>query len=363
MLKKELTQVTKLDFAGEQIYVGIDTHKKSWKVALYHKETYLKTFTQDPNPELLVNHLDKNYPGADFRCAYEAGFSGFWLQKYLSKKGINCIVVNPADIPTTHKEKEFKTDPRDCRKIAKTLRSDLIEGIYIPSDQGLEYRKVVRIYHDMSRNYTRYKNKVKSMLNFYGIEYPEKFKTTDNHWSNAFYNWLMHIKLTTDEGSWALQWYTQECLRAKELKRIATTKVRELSRTSNFSKYVNLLRSIPGIGLITAMTIITEIEEIKRFRNLDLLCSYIGLIPSTNSSGEKERIGEITNRGNKFLKNVIIESSWMAIRRDPSLLHTYTRLKNKNESNKAIIRVARKLVARIMYVLVNEKPYEIRYNQ
>lgn len=353
-------QRTKLSFKGEQIFVGIDTHKKNWKVSLYHQQTSLKAFSQDPNPELLVNYLHRNFPEADYYCAYEAGFSGFWLQKYLSKNGINCIVVNPADIPTSHKEKEFKTDPRDCRKIAKALRSNLLEAIYVPTDAGLEYRKVVRLYHDMSKNYTRYKNKVKGILNFYGINYPPEFESSNNHWSSSFFSWLGGLRLTNSFGDWTLQFYVQECLKAKELKRIATSKVRELSRTDTFKRQVLLLRSIPGIGLITAMTIITEIEDINRFRNLDTLCSYIGIIPSTKSSGEKERTGGLTHRGNKFLKGLIIESAWMAIRRDPGLLQTYTRLKNREE-NKAIIRIARKLTARIIYVLVNQKPYDMRY--
>jgi transposase len=359
MLRTE--QFTKLNFQGEQIFVGIDTHKKNWKVALYHEQTSLKTFTQDPKPELLVNYLRRNFPGAEFQCAYEAGFSGFWLQKHLEREGISCIVVNPADVPTSHKEKEFKTDPRDCRKIAKALQSNLLEGIYIPSDPGLDYRKVVRLYHDMSKNYTRNKNKVKGIINFYGIDYPVEFQSTYNHWSNSFFSWLEELRLTNEDGDWALQFYIKEALRAKELKRFATRKVRELSKTEVFKKQVLLLRSISGIGLITAMTIITEIENIQRFPNLDTFCAYIGLIPSTKSSGEKDKVGGITHRGNKYLKGLLIESAWMAIRSDPSLFQTYTRLKNREE-NKAIIRIARKLAARIMYVLVNEKPYEIRYN-
>ena len=353
-------QSTKINFEGENIYVGIDTHKKNWKVALYHKEVSLKTFSQEANPEFLVRYLKKNYPRAQYHCAYEAGFCGFWIQKYLEKKGVNCIIVNPADIPTSHKEKEFKTDPRDCRKIARSLRSNLLEPIYIPSDEGLESRHIVRLFHDMSKNYTRYKNKVKAMLNFYGINYPQEFQSPNNHWSNNFYSWLQKIKLKSEQGTWVLQAYVQECLKAKELKKIVTRRVRELSKTERYSKPVINLRSIPGIGLITSMKILTEIEDIQRFRNLDKMCSYIGIIPSTNSSGEKEIIGEITNRGNKFLKGAIIESSWMAIRTDPILFHKYVQLKNKMDRNKAIIRIARKLVARIMYVLVNEKPFEIR---
>ena len=345
------------NFKDETIYVGIDTHKKNWNVSLYHKETALQTFSQAARTELLVTYLHKHYPGANYLCAYEAGFSGYWIQKSLVRQGIQCIIVNPADIPTTHKEKEFKSDPRDCRKIARCLRSNLLEAIYIPTDQGIEARHVVRLYHDMSKNYTRFKNKIKSVINFYGIDYPSEFHSTNTHWSNKFYTWLKSLRLTSESGNWVLEILIRECLKSKELKNEATRKVRELSKTSRYANLVLLLRSIPSIGLITSMKILTEIEDIKRFSNLDTLCSYIGLIPSTQSSGEKERIGEITNRGNKFLKGAIIESAWMAIRRDPSLLHKYLQLKSRMDGNKAIIRIARKLLARIRFVLIHNKPY------
>lgn len=352
-------QSTKFSFEGEEIFVGIDTHKKNWRVALYHNETALKSFTQEPQPMALVNYLNRNYPGARYHCAYEAGFCGFWIQKELAQNGIDCIIVNPADVPTSHKDKEFKTDPRDCKKIARSLRSDLLEPIYIPTDNGIEERHIIRLYLDMSRNYTRYKNKVKSILNFYGIDYPDEFKDCNSHWSHNFYVWLSSLKLTSDSGTWTLQFYVEECLKAKEIKKQALRKVRDLSNTRKYSKNIVLLRSIPGVGLITAMQFLTEIENIHRFRSLDQFCSYIGLIPTTNSSGEKERVGEITKRGNKILKSAIVESAWMAIRRDPSLLYSYLQLKKRMDGNKAIIRIARKLLSRIMFVLVNEKKYEI----
>ncbi|NQU88626.1 MAG: hypothetical protein HQ541_23020 [Mariniphaga sp.] len=80
-----LTQDNELNFNGENIYIGIDTHKKNWKVALYSNDTALKTFTQNPEPGLLINHLKRNYPHANYYCAYEAGFSGFGVQKHLTK--------------------------------------------------------------------------------------------------------------------------------------------------------------------------------------------------------------------------------------------------------------------------------------
>lgn len=82
----------------------------------------------------------------------------------------------------------------------------------------------------------------------------------------------------------------------------ATVEIRELSQSEAYAGQVLLLRSIPGIGSLTAMTILTELEQINRFSNFDQLCSFVGLIPSTNSSGEKENIGELTHRGNNFLR-------------------------------------------------------------
>jgi transposase len=355
------TQVTKLNFDGTRLYVGIDTHKKSWTVSLCTNDLTLKTFTQDPDPDLLVKHLKKNYPKAEYQCAYEAGFCGFWIQKALTAKGVDCIVVNPADVPTTNKELTQKTDPRDSKKIARSLKNQELKPIYIPSDYSIESRGIVRLYYDKVKNYTRYKNKVKGLINFYGIAYPKEFIHQGSHWSKAFYQWLTGIELSQDNGTWYFQFYIQDCLKARDQVTMALQKVKELSENQVYSKQVKLLRSIPGVGLITAMTIITELEDVNnRFSNLDQLCSYIGLIPSTRSSGEKESTGEMTTRGNKYLKKIIIECAWMVIRHDPAMLQTFKSLTSRMNANKAIVRIARKLLARIRYVLNNQQPYQIR---
>ena len=352
------TQVNKLNFTGQDLYIGLDTHKKNWKVALYHNDLALKTFVQDPEPEKLVYYLRKNYPGATYHCAYEASYCGFWIQKALEKNGINCMVVNPADVPTTDKEKKFKTDKRDCRKIARSLRNGELDAIYIPSDECLEDRNLVRLNKDMVKNNTRYKNKIKSILFFYGINMPEEFKNVNTHWSINFYKWLQDIKLKTETGTSSLQFYVRESLHANILVKETTKKLVELSRTKKYVNKIKLLRSIPGIGLKSALTLLTELEDINRFKTLDKLCAYFGLIPNTNSSGEKERIGEMTNRGNSHLKTIIIESAWMAIRHDPVLLYQYQNCIKRMNSNNAIIRIAKKLLNRVRFVMINEIEYK-----
>jgi transposase len=136
-----------------------------------------------------------------------------------------------------------------------------------------------------------------------------------------------------------------------------TREIRNLSNNEKYSNLVPLLCSVPGIGLISAMIISSEIQDIRRFKNIDHQCAYIGLIPNTHSSGEKDNIGKITKRGNKHLKNALIECAWMSIKYDPALLITLKRLSKTMDSNKAIIRISRNLLSRIRYVLTNNKPY------
>ena len=128
-----MTQAKKLDFTGQKIFCGIDVHKKSWSVCIRSEHSELKAFVQNPSVADLAQYLRSNYPLADFRLVYEAGFCGFSYQRAFVKEGINCIIINPADVPTSDKDKQQKTDAVDCRKLSCCLRDHLLEGIYIPS--------------------------------------------------------------------------------------------------------------------------------------------------------------------------------------------------------------------------------------
>ena len=118
-----LMQRNELNFSGQKIYVGIDVHLKSWSVTILTEHLHHKTFTQSSSPSALVHYLTHNFPGGMYQSAYEAGFSGLWAHYELVKMGVNNIVVNPADVPSTQKEQLQKTDRVDSRKIARSLRS------------------------------------------------------------------------------------------------------------------------------------------------------------------------------------------------------------------------------------------------
>jgi transposase len=351
------TQSNKIDFSNQNIYVGFDVHQKSWKVTILTEKVALKTFSQDPKPELLYQYLKRNFPGGIYHSAYEAGFCGYWIHNKLLSFGINSIVVNAADIPTTNKERVQKEDKRDSRKIARSLRSGDLKAVYVPVLKTLEDRSLLRARATMVKDLTRFKNRIKSFLYFHGINFPESFSKPQTHWSKRFMTWLESIELTEESGKITLSSLIQQSknLRASVLD--LTKQIQKLSQTDPYQNEVIWLRSLAGIGVLTAMTVLTEVESINRFSNLDKLCSYIGLVPSTNSSGEKEITGDITPRGHSILRAAIIESAWVAVRHDPVLMKSHLEYCKRMEPNESIVRIAKKLLSRIKFVLKNKQPY------
>lgn len=351
-----MKQVKHLDFSGQNIFCGIDVHKKSWKLSIRSYQMELQSFSQDPSVRALETYLHRNYPGASYKVVYEAGFSGFGFQREFTRKGIDCIVVHPADVPTMDKEKQRKSDPVDCRKLSKTLSGNFLTGIFIPDVQQQDDRCVVRAYNQFVKDQTRYKNRIKGWLDFQGIPLPDE--DDHKHWSANFIKWLRELSLPTNSARTALNLLIQGLQQARNQVLLATKELRLLSKQDKYSQQVKLLRSIPGIGLINSMRLITEIGDINRFRGLDQLCDYVGLVPKTHSSAEHQQVMGLTNRGNHKLREALIESSWIAVSKDPALAMAYSGYIKKMKPNRAIIKIAKKLLNRIRYVMKNQKEYE-----
>ena len=351
-------KISEKTFEGQSIYVGIDVHKKDWKVTIMTAELSYKTFSAVPIAEKLNAYLRSNFPGATYYSAYEAGFSGFWLHKELTNLGINSIVVNPADIPTTDKERKQKEDLRDSRKIADNLRAGQLKRIYVPKEPVLHDRMLLRSRHALVKDLNRSKNRIKSMLFFLGINLPDRFSSRGSGWSKPLVKWLEELSFEYPSAKGSLDAHLGQVrhLRSSVLK--VTRQIKELAKTKEYQQNVTLLISMPGIGLLTAMTLLTELEDISRFETFENLCSYVGLVPSTSSSGDNEIDTGITPRKNARLRSALIESAWVAIRNDPALLSSYQHLIKRMPGNRAIVRIAKKLLRRLTYVLRNKSCYE-----
>lgn len=353
---KQKNIVKEIDFSGTSIYVGIDVHKKSWSVTILTDYVEHKTFTIRSDSKQLIAYIHKHFPGATVTCVYEAGFSGFWLYRKLREADFECLVVNPADVPTTDKESRTKTDRVDSRKLARSLRSGLLRSVWVPTREQQEQRSLSRYRHILMRDLRRYKNRIKSFLHYYGIEIPKELD--NSFWTWRFVQWLEALELKHTAGKIALQTliggyrfhYEQMLKMGREM--------RALFRKEEKQMYY-LLRTIPGIGPLTAIALITEIGDINRFSHIRQLASLVGLVPRIQNSGERERTRGITKRHNEYLRTMLVEASWQALRKDPALLMYYQKLRPRLTAQEAIIKVARKLLNRIRYVMRNKQPYEI----
>ena len=347
---------TKLNFAGQDIYVGLDIGKKSWRVTILTKDFEHNTFTQPPEPEALVKYLRRNFPGAKYLCVYEAGYFGFWIHDALQEHGLGCYVVHPADVPTKDKERRNRNDRVDARKLARNLRNDELTPLYVPTRKAVEARSLVRTRSQFVKKQTRCKNQIKGMLTMTGESIPEELEKS--HWSRNFIHWLENLDMQEDSGKQALQALLEELKYLRQIIARLTRQIRSLSQQEPYRELVTYLDSVPGIGILSAMILLTELIDINRFRNLDHLASYVGLIPGEDSSGEQERTTGISRRRNAHLRSLLIECSWVAVRKDPALLMSFNNLMKRMPKNRAIVRIARKLLNRIRYVLKHEQLYE-----
>ena len=143
------TQLT----AGPKLYIGMDIHKKSWSVHIRSDISDHKTMTMPPDSERLVDYVQHNFPNHHVYLTYESGCCGFEPARYFLSMGWDVTVVNPADVPTMHKQTHQKTDAIDCRNLCKQLQAGLLKGIYVP-DQKQDYLKsLLRHRADLSGNY------------------------------------------------------------------------------------------------------------------------------------------------------------------------------------------------------------------
>lgn len=338
------------------MYVGIDVHKRQWSVSIYSREVHHKTFSQPPHPESLKAYLDKHFPGASVQCAYEACKFGFWIQRELAAYGYDCMVINPADIPSSNKDVAGKTDPVDSRKIAKALRGGMLTPIHVPTPQTEGQRQLFRYRKRLWADLVRIKNRIKGKLMSSGTPIPAQYDNAQ--WTKAFVAWLRKVPLEPSSRlSLDLLLEQYDFTRSHLLK--VSKAVRQLQRLPGMKKHARLLRTIPGIGPLTTVHLLTEIEDIHRFPSFRHFNSYVGFKPMSHSSGERDWQGRITYRRNNALRSALIECAWTTLQKDPAMLACYEALKQRMTAKRAIVKIARKLLSRIYHVLKNEEPYVI----
>ena len=340
------------DFSEQVFFVGLDTHKSNWKTTIRTKDVVLKTFSMNPSPEQLSVYMRTNYPNGIYKSVYEAGFCGFWIHRKLTALNFKNIIVNPADVPSTNKERERKSDPIDSRKLSRELANDSLTGIFVPNEHQEALRCICRLFKQYTRRVTQLKNRVKGYLHFIGVNIPLQYE--GSCWSNNFLQYLSNVTCPDKLHKVVLEDHINEFKHARKKKLDILKEIRKISKEV---RTIGLLKTIPGVGTLTAFSLYVEIADINRFKNLDTLASYVGLVPSIQSSDQTEIVGGLSFRHNKHLRSALVESAWVAIRHDSALLSAYNHLVNRMDKSKAIIRIAKKLLNRIYFVWRNQSEY------
>ena len=337
---------------GEKLFIGIDLHKRRWHVTIRTADVEIFSNSIAGRWQELKKVLNR-YNGCPIDAVYEAGFLGFWLFDHLTQYGVQCIVTPPSLIPQEHGNR-VKTDRLDSRKLARLLAKGLLKSIWVPSAEERFHRQVIRRRRQLVGDRVRTQNRIKSELCFYGID----LSAPQGQWSKVYFENLQRIKF---KNRWMQQSFNQlleqyEFLCAQIDKQ--TQLLKQLSRLPLYRDRVKILRSIPGIGLLTAMEILLELQDLSRFRRAEQLAAYVGLTPSQYSSADKIRMGRITRMGKNTVRSALVESCWHLIRKDKAMRKKYEQIKARAGGKRAIVAISRKLILCIRRLLLDNRLYE-----
>lgn len=341
-------------FRGKVVNIGVDMHKRSWRVTAMVEATIVLAVTLSRPNYAGFKKLLTQFDGNTLRVAYEAGPCGFELFDCLLADGIECIVAPPSLIPTEVGNR-VKTDKKDSLKLAQLLEKNMLKKVHVLSVEERAHRQLVRTRRQIVNHRSDVMRQIKSLLLFHSIEIPFSSK---KHWTGPFVKWLEELDLEDHYLNRSLKALIDLFHYLSDEMKTITREAIQLSKLKKYSQNIQLLKSIPGIGDLSAIEILVEIQDINRFESADQLAAYLGLTPSQYSSGQHIRMGRITHGGNSRVRTALVESSWILISKDPLMKKKYDRLKYRRGAKRAIVAVARSLSSRIRRLLIDQVAYK-----
>lgn len=287
-------------------YVGIDAHKKDLFVAMLVGSQLTPTSWQLANEpravRRLVRKLEREAPGP-VRVFYEAGPCGYALQRRLTTERVSCDVVAPALIPRKPGER-VKTNRRDARKLVELGRASLLTVVRPPTADEEAVRDLCRARDDVREDLQRCRHRLGKLLLRRGLHYAGR------NWTRAHRRWVEGLawahaaeRAVVDDYLLAID---QTEARLMEL----DARLREIAEREPHRTPVGWLRCFRGIDTLSAMLILAELHDFRRFTTPRALMAYLGLVPGEHSSGDTQRRGRITRTGNALVRRVLVETAW-----------------------------------------------------
>lgn len=341
------------------VFIGIDVDARSYSLTARDRGSLRESKRMPAKSEQLYQYIQDRFPGRSVLCAYEAGCTGFRLYDDLTSRGQPCVLLSPLSIPRAGNQR-VKTNRIDSDKITQVIKENDYKPVRVPQGAWRDLRQLVQARENYARGLRSAKQRVKSLLLYNGITLAEE---VDAHWSSRSISRLrtmdcpsivrQRLDLLLDD----IDYNKVKLLYVlKELKKFCDSQ-------TEISFYLKLLRTIPGIGFITASSLLGRVGDPAMLNDPGELAAFVGVVPSEHSTGEHVYRGRITRLGNPTLRSLLVEASWVAIRKDKELEQFYHRIRGRHHSlfasRKAIVAVARKMTLRIFRVLKDRREYVI----
>jgi transposase len=334
------------------LFIGMDVHKETIAVAYIAQDhgaevTYLGTIgTRQCDIDQLIRKMQSKAKHLIF--IYEAGPCGYWLYRYLTKKGYDCWVVAPSRIPKKAGDR-VKTDRRDAVQLARLARSGDLTAVYVPKVEDEAIRDLSRAREDTLSDLKDATFRLKAFLLRHAIRY-----TGRANWSPAHLRWLSEVVCPTPAQQIVFQEYVRAVTEHTERLQRLEQELQEHVHAWRLHPVVEALQALRGVQFTVAVTMVAEIGDLTRFDTPRELMKFLGLIPSEYSSGERRQQGSITKAGNTHARRALVEGAWAD--RYPAKVSRHLQLRLEQQPNiiqdiswKAQVRLCkryRQLVAR-----------------
>lgn len=292
---------------AQSVFVGLDVHKETIVLAArqgYSREWLAeKTFSTKDLSKLqkFLGQLSKH---GTVKCCYEASGAGFQLYREIIGWGFGCDVIAPSLIPTKSSDRR-KCDRLDAQKLADYYRSGLLTTVTVPSSALEAARGVVRCRQTMREKVTQSKHQVTKFLQTKGVVYRD-----GTAWTGKHRGWLSRLKFSEELDTFTFEQYLSMLQYLERRLGELDEKIERMASSEPFKKSVLCLRAFRGVQTLTAMVLLTELGDVRRFASPRHLMSYVGLVPSVHQSGETRKPGGITKTGSSRCRHVLVQAAW-----------------------------------------------------
>lgn len=292
------------------VYVGMDVHKESFTVCCYTNEKEQAEYNQTIKPHYskILNYIEamRFHYGRDatFICGYEAGCLGYTLYHQLKDRGVECVILAPTTMSKPASRMRIKTDKRDAALIARCLAHNDYKPVYIPTEQDDQVKEYIRMRDDHAIALKKVKQQILSFCLRHNYRYDQGKST----WTQTHINWLRGLKPEGMYGEILEEYLITYDVLVNKIERI-DRRIEEIAFSKEYEDKVRKLICFTGIKTYSALSIIVETGDFKRFNNAQAYSAYLGLVPGENSSGGDTVRLSITKTGNSHIRKLLIEAS------------------------------------------------------